>query len=65
MNKLSRALGRWLFYTYKCRVCNHMMNIHEGLVLDPKDVTKVIHKGCRDDKNHNNKNTIRKTQGSF
>jgi hypothetical protein len=65
MNPLSRALGGWLFHLYRCDICKKSMNIHEGLVLNPKDNTRVIHKGCRDDKNHNNKNTIRKNQGSF
>jgi len=48
MNKLSRALGKWLFSPYRCNICHQMMNINEGLVIDNKDTTKVIHKRCRD-----------------
>lgn len=58
MNKLSKALGRWLFHLYRCSVCNKAMNIHEGLVLDPKDNNRVIHKGCRNDKSSNNKKSV-------
>lgn len=47
MNKLVKALGRWLFYPYKCRVCGNKMNIHDVLVLDPDNETRVIHKKCR------------------
>lgn len=48
MNSLSRALGGWLFHLYRCDVCRKSMNIHDGLVLNPKDNTRVIHKECRD-----------------
>lgn len=65
MNKLSRALGRWLFHPYRCSICERQMNIHHGLTLDPKDNTRVIHKGCKNDKDSNYKNAVRKTQGSF
>jgi hypothetical protein len=65
MNKLSRALGRWLFYPYQCRVCKHKMNIHDGLVIDPNDETRVIHKGCKNGTNRNNQKSIRKVEGSF
>ncbi len=58
MNNLSRALGRWLFNPYRCSICNHMMNIHDGLILDPKDNNKVIHKGCKNATVRNYKNTI-------
>ena len=58
MNKLSNALGRWLFHPYRCTICKQSMNIHDGLILDPKDNTKVIHKGCKNETVRNYKNTI-------
>lgn len=58
MNKLSRALGRWLFIQYKCSLCKKSMNIHEGLILDPKDNTKVIHKGCKHETSGYNKKSV-------
>jgi hypothetical protein len=47
MNKLSRALGRWLFHPYRCNICHQKMNIHDGLVTSNKDDTIVVHKECR------------------
>lgn len=58
MNQLSRALGRWLFNPYKCSVCKQKMNIHDGIILDPTDNNRVIHKGCKNDKNSNYKKPI-------
>lgn len=65
MNKLARALGKWLVYPYQCRVCKKKMNIHDGLILDPKDVTRVIHKGCKNGTNSNYTESVRKVEGSF
>ena len=65
MNKLSRALGRWLFAPYPCRVCKHKMNIHDGLIVDPTNDTRVIHKGCKNETNRNHSQSIRKIEGSF
>lgn len=47
MNKLYRALGRWLFSPYRCNICNLKMNIHDGLVVSTKDDNRIIHKECR------------------
>ena len=58
MNNLSRALGRWLYNPYRCSVCKQVMNIHDGLVVESKDNTKVIHKGCKNATVRNYKNTI-------
>lgn len=65
MNQLSKALGRWLFFLYRCSVCNKAMNIHEGLVLDPTDSNRVIHKGCKGEKNSNYKKSVRETERSI
>ncbi len=47
MNTLSRALGRWLFNPYRCSLCKQLMNVHDGLKVDPNDTTKVVHKVCK------------------
>lgn len=65
MNKRAKALGRWLFYPYKCRVCKHKMNINDGLTVDPSDDTRIIHKGCKRETNRNHSQSIRKIEGSF
>ena len=58
MNKLSKALGRWLFQPYQCSVCRLKLNIHDGLILDSKDNNKVMHKGCKNATIRNYKNTV-------
>lgn len=58
MNQLSRSLGKWLFNPYKCSVCKQKMNIHDGIVLDPKDNSKVIHKGCKHETSGYNKKSV-------
>ena len=60
MNQLSRALGRWLFHPYRCNICHHMMNIHEGLVISNKDNNIIIHKECKKkyETNSNHKKTV-------
>jgi hypothetical protein len=45
MNNFPKVMGRWLFHTYRCYICNQKMNFHQGMKVDSERQV-MIHKAC-------------------